>query len=554
MRLVPGLLLLFAQFGVPSDARAATTVDLALGEQHLTVYSRSFLDLFTTRTGLAVGDVNGDGIPDLALGGPSGGTGRASLVFGPLLAGTERDLVTDPADLVFVGASAMSQAGHALAIADVSGDGVADLVIGAPGEEDSAAVSRGAAGAVHVLFGPLSTGPDRILGVTSGGLSIRGADDGDELGFALSVADVSGDGSPDLIASAPGADGEMNARPGAGDVYVFLGPLAAGDVDLAVTPADAVIVGGGATSGDDQRFGGALATGDLSGDGLADVVIGAETADGTGALAVVFGPMVSGLVRDLDAVPGDVLVRGADVDDGLGTSVAVGDIVGDMRPDLVVGAPAADGPSNARRGAGEVHGFMGPLPAGSVLDLGAMSPDLLVLGKEGSILGDPSSDGLGSALAMGDLDGDGREDLVLGAPGSDGPLPELRPRAGSALVLRGPRARGSVVDLGSRLPDVAVHGAGEQHRAGSALAAGDFDGDGRRDLLLGSPQIFERLPSGGAAYGVILPTVADPTSSRATPPRRARTAISCSSTARGPSTPIRATRSPSRGASAAART
>ncbi|HET6371719.1 MAG TPA: FG-GAP repeat protein, partial [Candidatus Polarisedimenticolia bacterium] len=200
---------------------------------------------------------------------------------------------------VVQGAEPLAWAGASLAGGDINGDGIADLVIGAPGGSDDRPSRRGR---IYVLYGgvarpratvdlalrrrPSVNEPGKSVVASEADVIIEGRDDFDHLGAALAVADTDGDGFADIVAGAPRADGPGNARPDCGEVVILHGatnlpPL----IDLkmlepgALPPAPRLRLVVGRSAGD--VFGSALVAGDVNADGLIDLVVGAPLADQT---------------------------------------------------------------------------------------------------------------------------------------------------------------------------------------------------------------------------------------------------------------------------------
>ena len=458
---------------------ASGTIDLADGAA-LTLFGAGADDQAGWAVG-AAGDVNGDGRRDLVVGAPNadpgsrenagstyvvfGGAERGSLELGNL---GDRGFRID-------GAGAGDRSGFAVSGAgDVNGDGRDDLLVGAPRLDARGAAS---AGAVYVVFGKTGTANVDLAALGSGGYAITGAAGGDLAGVSVSsVGDLNGDGRPEAVIGASGAN--PLERPAAGAVHVVFGRPGGGNVDLA-NPGDSSfeIAGkGGSHAG--------LAVGssaDMNGDGRPEILIGAPTggtgdrAAGSGEGYVVWGPAGPGAL-DLGAFDGQgFTVRGGG-DDHLGVSAAsVGDLNEDGRPDVAFGAPFASAGERSR--SGTLFVIFGRADAGVV--------DSTSLGGAGArIDGAGEGDLAGAAAdAAGDFNGDGHADVALSAPYAD---TLSREESGTAYVVFGPLAAGTSLDLG------ALGNAGVRIAAPSAqdvlrpvAGVGDATGDGTPDLLTG---------------------------------------------------------------------
>ena len=302
-----------------------------------------------------------------------------------------------------------------------------------------------------------------------------------QVGQAVARGDLDGDGLDDLVVGSP--TGGPN---GAGAVYAFMGSPSGA---LLPSQADAAVLG---VDGGDQAGSALAADCDLNGDGQDDLVVGAWSADPTGpssgAVYVVFGP-VTGAVSLATA---DVVLEGESAGDWAGWAVAcAGDTNGDGVDDLLVGAWRED---EATLDAGAAYLFLGPLLPGTTASLGA---------ADAKILGEAAFDYAGSALSgAGDVNGDGFDDVLVGAWGHDDPSPTT----GAAYLLLGPLS--GTVGLGSA--DARLLGVDPGERAGSMVAAaGDVDGDGFGDLLVGAWSSDIGGTNAGAAYLVFGPVTGD---------------------------------------------
>lgn len=437
------------------------------------------------------GDVNGDGYADVVVGAPGGtpggksGAGEVYVVFGRPGSSNVDLSALGTRGFRIDGLNAADTTGCSVAAAgDVNGDGYGDIVIGAYGSMVGGVYSVGRA---YVVFGKTTTTPvDLAAFGTPGntrGFRIDGFQAGAIAGAVVAGAgDVNGDGRTDLLVSAPKATVGGVFR--SGQVYVIFGRGYDTTVNLAQLGAP------GNTEGlridgidpSDEAGTSAAGAGDVNGDGLADILIGAPGGDPggrsyAGEAYVVFGRSNAGAV-DLAALgSGGFRVDGLDPDDRLGTAVAgAGDVNGDGRADVIVGAPQGD--PAGRANAGECYVIFGKSDAAPV--------NAASLGSGGfRIDGAANSDATGSAVSgVGDMNGDGLSDILIGARGGD---PGGDSSAGFAYVVLGKTTTASVdlAALGSG--GFRIDGIDPFDEAGASVAAaGDVNLDGLADVIIGA--------------------------------------------------------------------
>jgi hypothetical protein len=397
----------------------------------------------------SAGDVNGDGFDDIIVGAhqnDAGGNnaGRAYIYFGG------RAFNSIP-DVILTGAAALDFFGTSVAAAgDVNGDGFADVIVGAPGND-----ARGTnAGRAYIYFGGVNMNNTADVILTGAGV-------GDNFGNSVSTAgDVDGDGYSDVIVGAYLND---NGGADAGRAYIFYGGVNMNSV------ADVTMTGLAAN----DQFGYSVSTaGDVNGDGYSDVVVGAprseDKATDAGKAFIYYGG------SKMNNTP-DVILSGVAPFDFFGFSVSdAGDVNGDGYGDVIVGAPYNDAGAND---AGSAYIFYGGINMNDTYDV--------------TFNGEAINDNLGySVSSAGDMNGDGFSDVIVGIPFNDAEVLD----GGKTLTYFGSPNMDNIAEFIS----VVFHPG--DNFGFSVSSAGDFNGDGFSDLLVGAWQNDENGTNAGRAY------------------------------------------------------
>ncbi len=408
-------------------------------------YARSELvpDNATTGSPLKWQDINGDGFNDIIIGAPASDniTGKVYIYYGPSVA----------SPVIVNGETENDKFGTSVSIAgDVNGDGYDDVLIGAPGADESLYSGNGLA---YFYLGG-KDGPS-LFGTIAG----TGTNAG--LGEAVSGAgDINGDGCYDFMVGAPGASGGGGSL---GEAYLFFGGGTGclySSLDLV---PDLVFTG----PYEDSNFGSTIGTaGDVNGDSYDDFVIAAPKYYNSKGIAYLYlgGNVISNIP--------DKILTGNNAGNLFGQSIsAAGDINKDGFGDFIIGAPGSEG----GEGRGEVFLYAGS----SSVDI---TPFL-------SIQGENLNDNFGySAAGIGDVDSDGYWDILVGAPQWDVQNP-LEKEVGRAYLFSGKTlSQKEGMSLSSSVADVIWEGDNKYSYLGYSVSdAGDFNGDNIGDFLIGTP-------------------------------------------------------------------
>jgi hypothetical protein len=336
------------------------------------------------------GDINGDDIEDLII---LNGFYEAYIVHGDVSLPSVVNVGTYPGAVVLPFPAGLSTA---IGSGDFNQDGFDDPVMATfwPSQDGVQA---------FVSYGGESLGTAGSHLTTSWDIHIKVTDCGSISCPSACPADINNDGLDDIIFSSikyygPGSQGDYS-----GGVWAIYGDTALPSwINLDSTAADLSIYGPGGSLG--GYFGAGIGAGDLNGDGLNDMIIGAPLGYGNdaGKAYLLYGDTLLPEVVDLRDTTADVYIYGLD---GLflGNAIATGDFNGDGRADMLSSA---------------AHRSSDPVGKAVAIFGGESLPPEIYLASdfEGiTIIGEQEHDMLGSDVAMGDFNGDGFDDLLVGA-------------------------------------------------------------------------------------------------------------------------------------------
>ncbi|CAB5504767.1 beta strand repeat-containing protein [Bathymodiolus thermophilus thioautotrophic gill symbiont] len=460
-----------------SDGAVANLSDIALGTGGFVINGEKGYDLSGTSVSSA-GDINGDGLDDLIIGAnkadPDGRTdaGKSYVVFGKSDGVVANLSALGTGGFVINGENIGDWSGHSVSSAgDVNGDGLGDLIVGASYASLS---NKNSIGKSYVVFGKADKTAVNLSTIVAGtgGFVINGENIGDHSGFSVSSAgDVNGDGLDDLIVGAPYAN--FGDKTDAGKSYVVFGKIGKTAVNLSTMASDKTgFVINGENAGDYNGIS-VSSAGDVNGDGLDDLIVGACRADPNGRdkagkSFVVFGKVDVNAVNlsTIAAGTGGFVINGENAADWSGYSVSsAGDVNGDGLDDLIVGVKEVG--TNSKGDVSKSYVVFGKV------DVNAVNLSTIAAGTGGFVInGENAGDRNGTSVSSaGDVNGDGLDDLIVGAYQAGF---NNKDKAGKSFVVFGKTDTEAV-----NLTDIS---AGK----GSIVHAIDFQGDDANNTLTGA--------------------------------------------------------------------
>ncbi|MEV0647595.1 FG-GAP repeat protein [Phytomonospora sp. NPDC050363] len=365
---------------------------------------------------------------------------------------------------------------------DVNGDGYADTVVGAPGEDLGDDTDTGQ---IHLLYGSANgvttTGNKAIHQDTTDVIGTN--EDGDRFGHATAFGDFNGDGHADIAVAAPGEN--IGSTSNVGEIFVFQGSARG----LLTTSVVGIYP---AYHEAEWGFGSSLATGDFDGDGLDDLAVGAPGAN----VVYVYTGGDTGLVSARYSGLGDMSQNRR-----FGFSIDAGDINGDGLDDLAVGAVNDYDVKGSPIGSVTLFHGAARVPQKNQRLTKATAGVPGSAGSFNTSKGD-SADQFGAQVALADFNGDGKDDLAVAAPGSavTGTDGKRKADAGTVTVLYsdgtqiGTTGAVELTQKSAGLPG----NPGAEDNWGATITAGDSNRDGRDELVVyGAGEDFITVVPGG---------------------------------------------------------
>ena len=400
-----------------------------------------------------------------------------------------------------------SKLGEEAFIKDLDKDGIDDLCISCPYCPGSDGRENG--GRIYVWYGSNITKNGTVdLSEDSPSLTIYGGHVDSELGSDVGSGDINGDGYVDLVLG-------VSQQPECGRVYIIWGKegglrgdLYLEDIDIYepngnplgfLNTAEYSIIGSWMkpvpAPFSNYLVGEALEVEDLDGDGFDDLVF---SSPGWNNVSIVWGVSDSDLFGNQFTQIWD---SENEPNNGFGEEIEIGDIDGDGTTDMIISSPRHNILEESKYSVGSVFTFFNPGELKGFTEINARVEARPI------IIGDDAYDGFGSCIDIEDLNGDGKGDIIAGSPGSDGSK-NNRKDTGAIFVYFGDQENTFPKTLmSSQGEDIVIHGELQSSgdisgdKIGYGFSVGDFDGNGRKDLVIGIPG---RDGSNGLGSGMVI--------------------------------------------------
>lgn len=369
--------------------------------------------------------------------------------------------------------------GMSVNIGDLDGDGIRDLVVGVPEEDEIYS------GWSNVGLALVYLGVDKSSFKNTPSYIIRPPYplSNEQFAYAVHIMDINGDGNKDLLIGAPADD---LAGTDSGSIYVYFGGQNIFDIN-----SDLIITNPG--DGASSWFGSSITSGDLNGDNYPELIVGAEQDDAAGTnRGAIYIWRTDGDSVDVDDAPSQTITCNfAECSNScyFGSSLAVVDVDpvngGTNYKDLLIGAERLD---SSGTDAGGVFVFKGTV--GSQGDNPVDTSSHIMINDPS----DNNSNYVGSAMAVGDFDGDHIDDLVIGADHEDSFLVD----SGAAYIWY---IKESSFDMATALPNLRYYGNTNAYQnLGSSLGGVDANNDGKLDLIVGASGYDSPKQDAGILY------------------------------------------------------
>lgn len=423
------------------------------------------------------GDFNGDGLDDLAVGSPFSSiesrdwNGKISIYFGKKKFKNIKSFNLSSArpDIIFYGAHSGDQLGTTLAAGDYNGDKITDLAIGAY----NASSEKGRPGKAYIVYGQSLTWSRQSYDFLSNmpDIELTGNHDGDSFGLALSTIDINNDNVDDILVGAPSASSGSVEE--SGIVYGFLGSKDGVSTGVHLAKEAKVIFYGQSTG---EKFGSAIAGGHIIDKKYSDVVISAYTANvgENNQAGKVY--LFKGREKFFSSVKAPTLViEGKSPNEWLGFALAVGDVNGDDKDDIAISSFSYNGSHKNSK----ISVFYSKRTFGQ-------NKGIVLSGDDANIVIDKPVDEIliGASVLLDNFNDDKRAEVVVGSPGIGNPI-SMKP-GDVYMVFTDVAAKKMEFSIEDRSVTSTIHGENADDWFGYSLASMDFNGDGKKDLVIGS--------------------------------------------------------------------